>query len=66
MEIWSKISPAPNRENPVRFGELAEAVQGKVVPDTDEVRRISVVSPEQMEGVVEVIVKSGIGKTVTT
>jgi len=61
FEIVSKISPLPDSENPVMLGELADAVHGKVVPVTDEVSRISVVSPEQMEGVVEVMVRSGMG-----
>ena len=62
--VW-RISPVPEGANPVTFGELATAVQFNVVPVTDDVSRISVVSPEQMEGEEEVIMTSGMGYTVT-
>ena len=58
--IWAIKSPDPS-EYPDKFAELAVAVQLKVVPITDEERRISVVSPEQIEGVLEVMIRSGMG-----
>jgi len=53
-------SPDPS-EYPERFGDEAAAVQLKVAPATDEEKRISVVCPEQMLGVVDEMIKSGSG-----
>jgi len=61
LVIVSRISPMPEGENPDRFGELPVAVQFITVPDTEEETRMSVVCPEQIVGVVELISTSGSG-----
>jgi len=66
FEIVSRISPVPVGEYPERFGELAVAVRLNTVDGTVEVSRILVVSPEQIDGVVELISTSGSGSTEIT
>ena len=60
------MSSLPVEENPERFGELAVAVQLNTVRGTVEESRMLVVSPEQIEGVVELIWTSGSGLTEIT
>lgn len=56
--VW-RISPIPESGNPVRFMDDGEAVQLNVVPVIVEVRMILVIPPEQMDGVVELMIISG-------
>src|ERR1017187_3809273 len=56
--VW-RISPIPESGNPVRFMDEGEAVQLNVVPVMVEVRIILVIPPEQMDGVVELMIISG-------
>ena len=57
--------PFPEGENPVRLAEEGDAVQLKVVPVIEEVSRILVVCPEQIVSVVELMITSGRGVTLT-
>jgi hypothetical protein len=59
------MSPLPEDAKPVRFIEEADAVQLNVVPETVEDKWMLVICPEHMEGVVELIITSGKGLTIT-
>jgi hypothetical protein len=58
--VWAIVMPDP-AEYPVTFGELATAVQAKVVPDTFEERPIEEVCPEHRVCAGGVKARSGVG-----
>jgi hypothetical protein len=54
------LSPVPD-ENPERFGELEMQVHEKVIPETFPVKKMWVVSPEQIIAEEEELVTTGTG-----
>ena len=56
----------PEFENPLRLGELADALQVKVDPETSEVSDMEVVPAEHMDCVKILFETCGVGYTVTT
>ena len=60
-----RIFPVPEDANPEMAGDDPVAVQLKIADGLEELNWMLVVCPEQIAGVVEVIMISGNGLTVT-